>query len=104
MAKKNNVVPFQKAAISTEAQVAAVGKKVINGMEFVSIASEVGRYYEFLTEAGVARVGIENPAWLFVRPSGAHVVVDQEGLAHYIPKGFIHLVWRNKEGQDAVQF
>jgi len=42
--------------------------------------------------------------WLFVRPSGAHMVVDAAGGTHYIPASFVHLVWFKKEGTDAAEF
>ena len=92
--------------ISTTEQVNAQETKVINGMKFVSIKNETKRYYDVpgRQRGSTVRVIIENPQWLFVRPSGSHLVVDSEGGTHYIPNDFVHLVWMKKEGTDAAEF
>jgi hypothetical protein len=92
--------------ISTTEQVNAQPTKVINGMKFVSIQNETKRYYDVPTGKGgtTVRVVIENPQWLFVRPSGSHEVVDNEGGTHYIPSNFVHLVWFKKEGTEPAEF
>lgn len=95
-----------KANISTTEQVDAQEKRIINGMEFVSIQNEVQRYYDVPTGKGgsTVRVVIKDPQWLFVRSSGSHLVVDAEKQTHYIPNSFVHLVWTKKDGTDAAEF
>jgi hypothetical protein len=92
--------------ISTVEQVNAQERKIINGMEFVSIQNEEYRYYDIPTGKGgtTVRVKIENPLWLFVRPSGSHLVVDDIHVTHYIPANFVHLAWSKKPGTEAVEF
>ena len=96
-----------KANISTTAQIDTQEKRIINGMEFVSIQNETKRYYDVPVSnktGTTVRVQITKPQWLFVRESGAHMVVDSEGGTHYIPSSFVHLVWFKKEGTDAAEF
>jgi hypothetical protein len=63
---------------------------------FTDISSEAWREYQF--ESG-ATVRIDNPAMLNVSESGGHRIFDGQGLSHYVPKGWIHLVWEPKPGQ-----
>lgn len=84
---------LSKARISTNTD--RQEKKVINDMEFVSIKDENYRVYEIPTEHGIVELEIGNPEWLFVRPSGSHLVIDKCGITHYIPNTFIHLLWEN---------
>ena len=62
---------------------------------FADISSEAWREYQF--ESG-ATVKIDNPVKLNVSDSGGHRIFDAQGLSHYIPKGWIHLVWEPKPG------
>jgi hypothetical protein len=89
---------IKKCSIRTDTS--NVEKKVINGMEFVSLKMEKYRYYTF--PVGVVRIG--NPQWLFVRPSGAHQVIDLSGECHYIPNTFIKLSWLNREAHEEAEF
>jgi hypothetical protein len=95
-----------KAAISTTQQVNTREKKTINGMEFVSVKGQLYRYYDVPTGKGgsTVRIKVENPEWLFVRDSGSHTLIDAEGQTHYIPNYFVHIVWKNKEGEEATRF
>jgi hypothetical protein len=96
-----------KAKISTTAQVEAQEKKLINGMEFVSVQNEIERYYDVPNKerrGETIRVVIKDPQWLFVRSSGAHQVVTPDGFTHYIPNSFVHLAWKQKEGTDLAEF
>jgi hypothetical protein len=95
-----------KASISTTAQVADREKKVINGMEFVSVKGQIQRYYDVPTGKGgsTVRVVIKNPEWLFVRESGAHTVIDADGDTHYIPSNFVHIAWRNGDNESPARF
>jgi len=65
-------------------------------LDFTDISSEAWREYHF--ESG-ATVRIDNPAMLNVSESGGHRIFDEQGLSHYVPKGWIHLVWEPKPGQ-----
>ena len=70
-------------------------------LPFHSLESEQFRVYEF---PGDSCVFIEEPIALHVSGSGGHRVLDAEGISHYIPKGWIHLSWKVKEGQPAFSF
>lgn len=86
-------VKLQKSNINRD--VSHIEKKVISGMEFMSIQDELFREYKIPSEFGVQTVRIDEPQWLFVRPSKTHMVEDKNGAMHYIPY-FVHLVWENK--------
>lgn len=62
---------------------------------FEDISSEEYRIYRFSS----GEVKIEKPTHLSVAPSGGHRVFDESGLSHYIPKGWIQLTWKAREGQ-----
>lgn len=62
---------------------------------FSDISSEAWREYHF--ESG-AKVRIDGPQRLHVSDSGGHRIFDSQGLSHYIPKGWIHLIWETKPG------
>lgn len=69
-------------------------------IEFVDIDSEEWRIYEFQGKSGtIDKIKINSPISINVSESGGHRVLDAEGISHYIPKGWIHLYWRTKEGQ-----
>lgn len=38
-------------------------------------------------------VTIERARWLHVSESGGHRIVDDNGVGHYVPAGWIHLWW-----------
>lgn len=63
--------------------------------KFVDISSEEFRRYEF---PGDAFVLIKQPLRLSVGPSG-HRIFTADGICHYIPKGWIHLWWKVRDGQ-----
>jgi len=63
--------------------------------KFVDISSEAFRTYIF-SEGN--EVTITGPTHLSVSPSG-HRLFDIYGTSHYVPKGWIHLKWKAKEGQ-----
>jgi len=62
---------------------------------FVDISSEQFRTYRF---ANGEEVTIKEPLQLSVSTSG-HRLFDNDGVSHYVPKGWIHLKWKVKEGQ-----
>ena len=64
-------------------------------MMFTDISSEKHRTYVF---AGNNEVKIEQPRFLSVG-TGGHRILDSSGISHYVPKGWIHLMWEAKEGK-----
>lgn len=62
------------------------------GLHFIDISSEKARTYYF---PGNESVTIYDPQFLNVSRSG-HRLLDAEGNSHYIPKGWVHLVWKAK--------
>lgn len=64
-------------------------------LEFADISSEQWREYRFL---GDETVRIEAPLKLNVSASGGHRIFDAAGVSHYIPAGWIHLMWAAKDG------
>jgi hypothetical protein len=66
-----------------------------SGLNFIDISSEEYRVYTHSKELSIK---ISNPLWLNVAPSGGHRIFDAEGVSHYVPKGWIHLMWKAKEG------
>lgn len=62
---------------------------------FVDISSEDSRSYVF---PGGNTIVINEPLKLSVN-AGGHRLFDKNGISHYIPKGWIHLYWKTKEGQ-----
>jgi len=61
---------------------------------FVDISSEQFRTYRFPSGDEVT---IESPTHLSVSTSG-HRLFDASGVSHYVPKGWIHLKWKAKDG------
>lgn len=59
------------------------------------ISSEEWREYDY----GKQQIRINGPVALNVSKSGGHRVVDENEVTHYIPKGWIHLSWKAKDGQ-----
>ncbi|WP_430912166.1 hypothetical protein [Methylobacterium sp. sgz302541] len=67
-----------------------------SGLDFVDISSEAWREYRFL---GGDTIRIERPLRLNVSESKGHRIFDAEGQSHYIPWGWIHLVWSAQDGE-----
>lgn len=63
---------------------------------FTNISSEQYRVYDF---ANGRTIRIDDPMWLNVSAGGGHRLFDAGGTSHYIPKGWIHLKWKAKDGQ-----
>lgn len=72
-----------------------------NKLEFNDLSDEQYRVYEW---AGFVTIRINEPLKLNVSESGGHRVLDKEGVSHYIPKGWIHLYWKVKEGRHPFAF
>lgn len=80
--------------------------------QFVEISSEEYRQYIFPGTPVVKHsddaiayppshtdlVMIFEPLYLSVSPGG-HRILDAKGISHFIPKGWIHLKWKAKEGK-----
>lgn len=66
-----------------------------SGLSFTDISSEEYRVYEFNNGKSIR---INNPLKLHVSPSGGHRLFDNSGESHYIPKGWVHLHWKAKDG------
>jgi hypothetical protein len=65
-------------------------------LEFTDISSEEYRTYEF----GPGKFVIINmPTHLHVSDSGGHRILDASGMSHYVPTGWVHLMWHSKDGQ-----
>ena len=62
---------------------------------FHDISSEEFRTYNFPNGEIVM---IMRPQYLNVSASGGHRVLDAEGFSHYIPAGWIHVLWRARPG------
>jgi len=63
--------------------------------KFIDISSEEFRVYRF---PGGDEVKIDGPLQLSIS-TGGHRLFDAEGVSHYIPKGWLHLKWKAKNGQ-----
>ena len=66
------------------------------GLEFSDISSEVFREYIFPNNE---KVHILSPLKLNVSKSGGHRILDNAGVSHYIPAGWIHLRWQARKGK-----
>jgi hypothetical protein len=66
-----------------------------SNLDFVDISSEQWREYRFLNGETVR---VEAPLRLNVSDSGGHRIFDAAGVSHYIPAGWVHLMWEAKEG------
>lgn len=71
---------------------------VTTDIEWKDISNELYRDYIFPKKEIVR---IDKPLKLNVSKSGGHRVISADGKSHYIPTGWIHLVW---EGIDGVTY
>lgn len=74
---------------------------VMGGMEFKDLSDEIYRTYEF-PDGKIVK--IYKPLKLNVSKSGGHRVLDEKGISHYIPAGWIHLQWKVKDGKSPFAF
>ncbi len=65
------------------------------GLKFTDISSEATRRYQYRGEEFIT---VDNPIALNVSKAGGHRILDGQGVSHYIPKGWIGLSWKAKEG------
>ena len=67
---------------------------------FTDITSEEYREYLFPAPHGrFVKVRINKPTHLSVSESGGHRLLDEDGVSHYVPSGWVHLSWKAKQGQ-----
>ena len=59
------------------------------------ISSEEFRVYKFPANE---EVRIDNPLQLKIS-GGGHRIIDGQGISHYVPKGWVHLFWKARDGQ-----
>ena len=64
-----------------------------SNLKLNDISSEKWREYEFDNKT----IHIDRPLALNVSKAGGHRVIDDEGISHYIPKGWVHLSWKAKD-------
>ncbi len=67
-----------------------------SGLSFIDISTEAVRRYHF---KGDEVVVIPGPLMLHVSRTGGHRIYDENGVSHYIPKGWIELSWVAKPGE-----
>lgn len=65
--------------------------------EFIDISSEEYRIYSFPGNSADI-ITINEPQYLAVSENG-HRILDNTGASHYVPKGWILLSWKAKEGK-----
>ena len=68
-----------------------------SNLVFNDISSEAWREYEFDNKV----IHIDEPLALNVSKNG-HRVIAADEVVHYIPKGWVHLSWRAKEGEPHI--
>jgi len=67
---------------------------------FTDVTSEEYREYLFPAQQGqFVKVRINKPMHLSVSESGGHRLLDEAGVSHYVPSGWVHLSWKAKQGQ-----
>jgi len=69
-------------------------------LDFKSIEDE--QYREYVWPDGTI-VRVEGVA-LNVSASGGHRIKGADGMAHYIPAGWVHLRWMPKSGTEMFAF
>ena len=67
-----------------------------SGLDFTDISTEAVRRYHY---KGGETVTIKGPLMLHVSRAGGHRIFDENGVSHYIPKGWIQLTWVAKPGE-----
>jgi hypothetical protein len=67
-----------------------------SGLDFTDISTEAVRRYHY---KGDTEIVISGPLMLNVSRSGGHRIFDENGVSHYIPKGWIQLTWIAKPGE-----
>lgn len=66
---------------------------------FIDISNEEFRVYTFVKGNQFFKVKIENPLRLIKGVEGDRIF-DLGGLGHLIPRGWIHLFWKNREEEE----
>ena len=71
-----------------------MSKEVTKNLEWKNIEHEIYRVYYF---PDGSEVRIDNPVLLNVSNSGGHRIVDSYDVSHYIPSGWIHIIWETND-------
>ncbi len=67
-----------------------------SGLSFTDISTEAVRRYHFKNDEVVV---IPGPLMLHVSRTGGHRIYDENGVSHYVPKGWLELTWVAKAGE-----
>lgn len=70
-------------------------------LEFKDVSTEIYRVYEF-PDGKIVK--INKPVKLNVSKSGGHRILDEKGVSHYVPSGWVHLYWKVKDGMEPFSF
>ena len=80
-------------------QMKQTNKSLIAWAERVDIRGlEEFRTYRFAEGEFIHEVTIKKPVCLIVSNNG-HRLLDEEGISHYVPYGWIELFWKNVESR-----
>ena len=66
---------------------------------FIDISHEEFRVYTFVEQEKFYKVRIDKPLRLIKENDGDRIY-DIQGLGHFIPKGWIHLFWKELEDEE----
>ena len=66
---------------------------------FIDISHEEFRVYTFVEQEKFYKVKIDKPLKLIKEKDGDRIY-DIKGLGHFIPKGWIHLFWKDYDDND----
>jgi hypothetical protein len=72
-------------------------------MEWSSLAGEEYRTYTFVVDGQKVELQVPGDE-LNVSASGGHRIKGRDGLAYYIPAGWLWLTWKPKDPSDMFQF
>lgn len=73
----------------------------VGQLEFKDVSTEIYRVYEF-PDGKIVK--INKPVKLNVSKSGGHRILDEKGVSHYVPSGWVHLYWKVKDGMEPFSF
>jgi hypothetical protein len=88
------------AIMAVAKQMKQTNKSLIPWAEKVDISGkEEYRTYKFAEGEFIHEIIIKKPVFLIVSNNG-HRLLDEEGISHYVPYGWIELSWKNVEGRS----
>lgn len=74
---------------------AKIDLKFEGNFKFTDISHQMDRTYHYEN----SEQSISEPAFLNIGKQGGHNILDEQGMSHYIPKGWLRVSWKTKEGQ-----